>query len=94
MRSPHYGEHATCTRPRHAQPPVADPRDTPPTCMALARSCVTILDARGDRGMRFAVVTSVVLCALVTTWALHPVWTGQPIPYSTWLLRMWLQTWI
>ena len=66
----------------------------PFTCMALARSCVAILDSRGDRGMRFAVVTSLVLCALVTTWALHPVWTGQPIPYSTWLLRMWLQTWI
>ncbi|MBU6213544.1 MAG: phospholipid carrier-dependent glycosyltransferase [Actinomycetales bacterium] len=66
----------------------------PFTCVALARSCVAILDSPGERGIRFAVVTSVVLCALVTTWALHPLWTGQPIPYSTWLLRMWLQTWI
>jgi len=66
----------------------------PFVCIALARSCVAVLDSPGDRGVRFAVVTSVALCVLVIAWAFYPLWTGQSIPYDTWTLRMWFSTWI
>lgn len=66
----------------------------PFVCIALARSCVAILDSPGDRGVRFAVVTSVALCVLVIAWAFYPLWTGLSIPYDTWTLRMWFSTWI
>jgi dolichyl-phosphate-mannose--protein O-mannosyl transferase len=63
-------------------------------CMALARSCISILDSSPERGPRFAIVTSLALSALVISWAFYPLWVGQSIPYSTWSLRMWFSTWI
>ena len=66
----------------------------PFTCMALARSCVQILEGKDHRTGRAVAIASVVLAALAFTWFFLPVWTAQYMPYAKWGLRMWFATWI
>ena len=31
---------------------------------------------------------------IAAAWWFYPVWTGLPIPYNQWQMRMWMPTWI
>ena len=66
----------------------------PFTCMALARSTVRLLDSGGSRTARIMLVTAITCGAVAITWFFLPVWTGQPMSYWQWTLRMWFTTWV
>ncbi len=66
--------------------------------MALAMSLGSILGpakAPGHRRMigSVAVGTFLVL-TIAASWFLYPIWTGEPIPYDMWNLRMWFPSWV
>lgn len=66
--------------------------------MALAMSLGTImgpLDAPGNRrGIGTVAVGLFVLLAIATSWWYYPIWTGIPIPYNMWNLRMLFPSWV
>lgn len=66
----------------------------PFTCLALARSCARILDSGGNRTARAMLVTGITCGAVALTWFFLPVWTGAPMSYWQWALRMWFTTWV
>lgn len=63
---------------------------------ALAMSLGTILgtDRSSNRQWRIALVGGYLIAVVIAAWWFYPVWTGQPIPYYAWRLRMWLPSWI
>ena len=66
--------------------------------MALAMSLGTVLgpvNAPGNRRLVGSVaVGSFVVLAIAASWWFYPIWTGQPIPYDMWNLRMWFPSWV
>ena len=66
--------------------------------MALAMSLGTVLgpvNAPGNRRVVGSVaVGSFVVLAIAASWWFYPIWTGQPIPYDMWNLRMWFPSWV
>lgn len=51
--------------------------------------------APGNRRMWGTIaVGTIVLAAIAAGWFFFPIWTGDPIPYSDWNLRMWFPTWV
>ncbi len=66
----------------------------PFTCLALARSTVRLLDSGGNKNARIMLVTAITCGAVALTWFFLPVWTGEPMSYWQWTLRMWFTTWV
>lgn len=66
----------------------------PFTCMALARSTARLLDSGGNRNARAMLVTAITCGAVAASWFFLPIWTGQPMSYWQWTLRMWFTTWV
>ena len=66
--------------------------------MALAMSLGVVLGpstAPGNRRIVGSVaVGSFVVLAIAASWFFYPIWTGQPIPYEAWNLRMWFPSWV
>lgn len=66
--------------------------------MALALSLGVLLgpaDAPGNRRIIGSVVVgSFLVLAIATSWFFYPIWTGDPIPYDAWNLRMWFPSWV
>ena len=66
--------------------------------MALVLTLGSILgraNAWGNRRMTGAmVVGGIVLAAVAASWFFYPIWTGEPLPYDAWNLRMWFPTWV
>ncbi len=76
---------------------------TPFLIAALALSLGTIIgptpapndEAAHARRVNGGLVAGAFLVLVVAiSWWFFPVWTGQPINYSDWMLRMWFPTWI
>lgn len=66
--------------------------------IALAMSAAALLgppDATAERKKRGMIaITILVALVIAAAWWFYPVWTGQPIPYNQWQMRMWMPTWI
>ena len=66
--------------------------------MALAMSLGVILGpahAPGNRRIIGGVaVGSFIVLAIAVSWFFYPIWTGIPIPYDQWNLRMWFPSWV
>ncbi len=66
--------------------------------IALAMSAAALLgppDATTERKKRGMIaITILVALVIAAAWWFYPVWTGQPIPYNQWQMRMWMPTWI
>ena len=39
-------------------------------------------------------IGTILICAVAVAWIYYPIWTGNPIPYADWSLRMWFPTWV
>ena len=66
--------------------------------MALAMSLGVVLgpvNAPGNRRIIGSVaVGSFIVLAIAVSWFFYPIWTGLPIPYDQWNLRMWFPSWV
>ena len=66
--------------------------------IALAMSAAALLgphDATAQRKQRGMIAIVILVAAVIAAaWWFYPVWTGLPIPYNQWQMRMWMPTWI
>lgn len=70
----------------------------PFTIMALTLSLGAVMGSpelsRQRRRSGTLAVLVYLLAVVAVSWWFYPIWTGQPIPYEDWNLRMWFPTWV